>query len=91
MDQDILLVHGFNDPATFCPELFPMDVVKWALVLIPSDTTIPSLFCDNSVNKGMMPFTYVDILPLLQGLANLLPSKMESYLLLALPASIPIR
>jgi hypothetical protein len=90
MDQDVLLVHGSNDPSTFRPELIPMDVVKWALVLIPSDVIVPSLFCDNTVNKGIMSFTYADILPLSQGLANHLPSKTASYLLLALPVSIPI-
>jgi hypothetical protein len=89
-DQDILLVHRSNDPVTFHPELIPMDVVKWALVIVPSDATIPGPFWNHSVNKGVMPFAYADILPLLPGLANLLPSKMESYHLLALPASVPI-
>ena len=42
MNQDVLLVHGSKDPLSFRPELIPVDMVKWALVLIPSTTSTTS-------------------------------------------------
>jgi len=43
-DQDVLLVHRSNDPSSFHSELIAVDMVKWALVLIPLTTTILVLF-----------------------------------------------
>ena len=43
-DEEYLLVHGSNDPTTFRPELLPLDVAKSALILVPSNVSIPDLF-----------------------------------------------
>ena len=88
-EQDLLLVHGSNDPSSFRPELLPLDVAKVALVLVKSTVLIPDLF-RLGPNKNCIPFTHADIAPISPGFAAALPSQTESFLLLALPVSIPI-
>ena len=87
--QDLLLVHGSNDPSSFRPELLPLDVAKVALVLIKSTDSVPDLF-RLGPNKNCIPFTHADVAPVSPGLAAVLPSQTESFLLLALPVLIPI-
>jgi hypothetical protein len=88
-EQELLLVHGLNDPVWFRPELLSLNVTKIALVLVKSETSVPNLF-HQGPNKNVSPFTHADIAEASPGFAAVLPSKLDSYLLLALLVSIPI-
>ena len=87
--QELLRVHGSNDPSTFRPELLPLDVMKVALVLVKADTIVQDLF-RLGPNKNVLPFKHADIATSSPGFVAVIPSQTESYLLLALPVSIPI-
>ena len=83
-EQELLLVHGSNDPSSFCPELLPLDVTKVALMLVKADTSVPDLFCLGS-NKNVLPFTHMDISSVSPGFtAILLPKR-------SFPPSCPAR
>lgn len=55
-DLELLLVHGSNKPSSFCPKLLPLDVTKVDLVLVPSTSLVPDLFC-HGPNKNVVPFS----------------------------------
>jgi hypothetical protein len=88
-DKEYLLVQWSNDPSTFRPELLPLDVAKVALVLVPSNVLVLDLF-SRGPNKNVIPFCHTDAVTFAPGFAAALPSQTDSYLLLALPVSIPI-
>lgn len=89
-EQELLLIHGSNNPFSFHLEFLPLDITKVALVLVKSVGSVPDLFCLGP-NKNCIPFTHAGVDPISPGFAAVLPSQTESFLLLSLPVSIPSR
>jgi hypothetical protein len=58
-------------------------------MLDPLTSSVPDLF-RHGPNKKVAPFSHMDVANITPSLAAAIPSQTESFLLLALPVSVPI-